>query len=144
MLACHAGGPGSIPGRCTFLKNTSMLEQWVTVSIPYLKANLLLLVHYIQYEVCSIVGSMVECSPPTRTTRVRFPDDAWFKICVGWKNNYVNHFSTIWVFISQAAHIFLKIGCIRVKKCRRELSVKNCILLLVVVKPFQRNGLDKL
>lgn len=24
----------------------------------------------------SIVGSMVECSPPTRTTRVRFPDDA--------------------------------------------------------------------
>ena len=32
---------------------------------------------------CSIVGSVVECSPATRAARVRFPDDANFFSCFG-------------------------------------------------------------
>uniref|UniRef100_A0A0M3HZ14 Uncharacterized protein n=1 Tax=Ascaris lumbricoides TaxID=6252 RepID=A0A0M3HZ14_ASCLU len=47
MLACHAGGPGPIPGR----RNT---EEILT----------------------SVGGSVVECSPATRAARVRFPADA--------------------------------------------------------------------
>ena len=32
---------------------------------------------------CSIVGSVVECSPATRAARVRFPDDANFFLKFG-------------------------------------------------------------
>ncbi|CDW58357.1 hypothetical protein TTRE_0000666701 [Trichuris trichiura] len=53
MLACHAGDPGSIPGR----RKRNVIA-W--------KREL------------SVGGSVVECSPATRATRVRFPADASF------------------------------------------------------------------
>ena len=31
-----------------------------------------------EFNIASIVGSVVECSPATRAARVRFPDDANF------------------------------------------------------------------
>ena len=31
-----------------------------------------------EFNIASIVGSVVECSPATRAARVRFPDDASF------------------------------------------------------------------
>ena len=55
MLACHAGGPGSIPGRCKFL----LLSQ-----------------KRLQPKCWHNFCSVVECLPATQAARVQVPDDA--------------------------------------------------------------------
>ena len=65
ILACHAGDRGSIPRQCrTFLPAMCKYVTWL------LKFDLLLTTR--------IVGSVVEFSPATRETGVRFPDNADF------------------------------------------------------------------
>ncbi|GIY48910.1 hypothetical protein CEXT_44771 [Caerostris extrusa] len=73
MLACHAGGPGSIPGRWhDFYLFFSQLAGTIFISeISTLRCTLVS-----KPSRRSIGGSVVECSPATRAAR--FPVDARF------------------------------------------------------------------
>ncbi|GIY48912.1 hypothetical protein CEXT_44821 [Caerostris extrusa] len=74
MLACHAGGPGSIPGRCTIFIFFQPAGRTIFSSeISTLRCTLVS-----KPSRRSIGGSVVECSPATRAARVRFPADARF------------------------------------------------------------------
>ncbi|GIY48906.1 hypothetical protein CEXT_44751 [Caerostris extrusa] len=74
MLACHAGGPGSIPGRCTIFIFFQPAGRTIFSSeISTLRCTLVS-----KPSRRSIGGSVVECSPATRAARFRFPADARF------------------------------------------------------------------
>ncbi|GIY48922.1 hypothetical protein CEXT_44831 [Caerostris extrusa] len=74
MLACHAGCPGSIPGRCTIFIFFQPAGRTIFSSeISTLRCTLVS-----KRLRRSIGGSVVECSPATRAARVRFPADARF------------------------------------------------------------------
>ncbi|KFD67761.1 hypothetical protein M514_20056 [Trichuris suis] len=65
MLACHAGDPGSIPGR------RSVWLFYLICRVVYHRNSM-----WTHIYLHSVGGSVVECSPATRATRVRFPADA--------------------------------------------------------------------
>ncbi|GIY48930.1 hypothetical protein CEXT_44871 [Caerostris extrusa] len=74
MLDCHAGSPGSIPGR-------------YTIFIFYQPTGRTIFSSEISTLGCTLVskpsrrrigGSVVECSPAMQAARVRFPADARF------------------------------------------------------------------
>ena len=70
ILACHAGGPGSIPGQCNFFSFCSFLQYFVWSKIFYKS----------MFHACGTGGSVVEFSPATREARVRFPVSATFQL----------------------------------------------------------------
>ena len=71
ILACHAGDRGSIPRQCMSVFMTYKIS-FVDLVLHIRKAL------YAKRCMPSIVGSVVEFSPATRETGVRFPDNAHF------------------------------------------------------------------